>query len=77
MWSSQIWSLGFGVVLSLQRRELQSVYLCGAWQLKASLFLRVSGSLVLRERALSCTVSALDSAWRCFQMEKPCLEDVL
>lgn len=50
---------------------------CGARQLKASLFLRVSGSLVLRERALSCTVSALDSAWRCSQMEKPCLEDVL
>lgn len=49
----------------------------GAWQLKASLFLRVSGSLVLGERALSCTVSALDSAWRRSQMEKPCLEDVL
>lgn len=45
--------------------------------LKASLFLRVSGRLVLREQALSCTVSALDSAWRCSQMEKPCLEDVL
>lgn len=79
MGSSQISSLGSGVVLSLWRRELWSVYLalCGARQLKASLFLRVSGSLVLRERALSCTVSALDSAWRCFQMEKPCLEDVL
>lgn len=53
------------------------IWCCGAWQLKASLFLWVSGSLVLREQALSCTVSALDSAWRCFQMEKPCLEDVL
>lgn len=48
-----------------------------ALSLKASLFLRVSGRLVLREQALSCTVSALDSAWRCSQMEKPCLEDVL
>lgn len=36
--------------------------LAASCQLKASLFLRVSGSLVLGERALSCTVSALDSA---------------
>lgn len=45
------------------RRDRSSLELLAAsCQLKASLFLRVSGSLVLGERALSCTVSALDSA---------------